>query len=166
MTTQFAIRLSKALLVYSIGLFAVLAGSGNLLEPGANLPFVQHVLSMDTVFPDNRLTWRAITSPALHQLAFWGIVLVELAVAALCLWGAVRLLLAARATATRFNAAKAPSVAGLTLGILLWFTGFIAVGGEWFLMWQSEDWNGIDAAFRFSTSLFLTLLFVVSDDRD
>ena len=58
------------------------------------------------MFPDSRLDWPAITSPALHQLAIWNIVVAELAVTALCLWGGVRFLLAARATATRFSAAN------------------------------------------------------------
>ncbi|MCG6940209.1 MAG: DUF2165 domain-containing protein [Thiohalocapsa sp.] len=166
MATITSIRAAKALLVLSMGFFALLAGIGNVMAPGANLSFVRHVLAMDTVFPDNPLRWRAITSPVLHQSAFWGIVAVELAVAALCLWGGARLLLDAAAPALRFNAAKAPAVAGLTLGILLWFTGFIVIGGEWFLMWQSQEWNGIEAAFRFTACLFLTLLFVVGEDRD
>jgi predicted small integral membrane protein len=117
-------------------------------------------------FPDNPLIWRALTSPQLHRIAFWSIVVVELAVAAFCLWGGAVLLGAVRATAAHFNAVKAPAVAGLTLGILLWFAGFMAVGGEWFLMWQSEQWNGIEAAFRFTVSLLLTLLFVAAEDRD
>jgi predicted small integral membrane protein len=33
-------------------------------------------------------------------------------------------------------------------------------------MWQSQSWNGIDAAFRFSVILLLTLLFTVAEDRD
>ena len=160
------IRASKGLMVLSMGLFALLAGVGNVLDPGANLPFVQHILSMDTIFPDSPMAWRAITSPVLHQLVFWCIIAVEFLIAALCLWGGTRLLLAVGVPAARFNAAKAPTIAGLTLGVLLWFTGFIAIGGEWFLMWQSEQWNGIGASFRFSTSMFLTLLFVVSEDRD
>jgi predicted small integral membrane protein len=57
-------------------------------------------------------------------------------------------------------------VADVTLGIILWFTGFVAVRGEWFLMWQSPSWNGTEAAFRFSATLFLTLLFTVAEDRD
>ena len=41
-----------------------------------------------------------------------------------------------------FNAAKQYVVIGVGLGFLLWFTGFMVVGGEWFLMWQSKQWNG------------------------
>ena len=32
--------------------------------------------------------------------------------------------------------------------MLLFGAGFMAIGGEWFAMWQSEDWNGLDAALR------------------
>jgi predicted small integral membrane protein len=32
--------------------------------------------------------------------------------------------------------------------MLLYGGGFIAVGGEWFLMWQSRSWGGSDAAAR------------------
>jgi predicted small integral membrane protein len=45
------------------------------------------------------------------------------------------------------------------LGFLLWFFGFIVIGGEWFCMWQSEQWNGIGAAFRFVVIIMFTLLF-------
>jgi predicted small integral membrane protein len=160
------IRIAKAALVFSVGLFALLAGVGNLIDPAPNLEFVVHVLSMDTVFSPVRSAWRAITNPVVHGTAFWLIVAMELVVAALCLWGSARLFANLSAPPTRFNAAKGPAVAGLTLGIILWFTGFIAVGGEWFLMWQSQSWNGIDAAFRFSVILLLTLLFTVAEDRD
>jgi predicted small integral membrane protein len=32
--------------------------------------------------------------------------------------------------------------------IVLFGGGFMAIGGEWFQMWQSADWNGLDAALR------------------
>jgi predicted small integral membrane protein len=160
------IRFAKAALVFSMGLFALLAGAGNIVAPGTNLAFVVHVLSMDTVFSSSHSGWRAITTSTVHQAVFWLIVAIELVVAAVCLWGSAQLFANLSTPAQRFNAAKGPAVAGLTLGILLWFTGFIAVGGEWFLMWQSQTWNGIEAAFRFSAILFLTLLFTVAEDRD
>ena len=52
----------------------------------------------------------------------------------------------------------------LTLGICLWFTGFITVGGEWFLMWQSETWNGQQAAFRLVVILGIVLLYLIQPD--
>lgn len=32
--------------------------------------------------------------------------------------------------------------------LLLFGAGFMAIGGEWFAMWQSKSWNGLDAAAR------------------
>jgi predicted small integral membrane protein len=42
----------------------------------------------------------------------------------------------------------------------------MAIGGEWFGMWMSEQWNGIESAFRFS-ALILGILILVAlpDDR-
>jgi predicted small integral membrane protein len=34
----------------------------------------------------------------------------------------------------------------LTLSLLMWLMAFLSVGAEWFLMWQSKDWNGQEAA--------------------
>ena len=42
----------------------------------------------------------------------------------------------------------------------------MAVGGEWFLMWQSETWNGQQAAFRFYMSILAVLIFVMQPDPD
>jgi predicted small integral membrane protein len=43
----------------------------------------------------------------------------------------------------------------------MWLLAFLAVGGEWFLMWQSTTWNGQAAAFRMFTVLGIVLLIVV-----
>jgi hypothetical protein len=34
------------------------------------------------------------------------------------------------------------------MSILLWAGAFLTIGGEWFAMWQSEKWNGTEAAMR------------------
>jgi predicted small integral membrane protein len=65
-----------------------------------------------------------------------------------------------------FNRAKTLAVAGLTVSMLQWFVAFIAVGGEWFLMWQSKTWNGQDAAFRMFGCLGIVLIFLVQRDTE
>ena len=35
-----------------------------------------------------------------------------------------------------------------------------AIGGEWFQMWRSSDWNGSEAAFRNSVVALFTLLVI------
>jgi predicted small integral membrane protein len=52
----------------------------------------------------------------------------------------------------------------LTAGIMLWLLAFTTIGGEWFLMWQSKDWNGQQAAFRmFTTEALILILFLLPD---
>ena len=160
------VRLSKALLVALIGSFALLVGVDNVIDYGANFAFVQHVMSMDTVFPDNELKWRSVAQPVLQHAAYALIIGLELLTGILCLTGALRLWAARKAPALQFNRAKAIAVAGLVCGLGLWFFGFIVVGGEWFDMWQSAKWNGQQAAFRFIACLGLVLIFLNQRDEE
>ncbi len=57
------------------------------------------------------------------------------------------------------------AVVGLTLGFLLWQVGFMSIGGEWFGMWQSQQWNGVPSAFRFLMTIIAVLIFVAMPDR-
>ena len=158
-------RYSKIAFVWAIALYVLLVVFNNLTDYDSNYQFVAHVLAMDTTFPDNRGMWRAIDSAFAHHLFYWVIIVSEAAVTALCLWGGWRLF-KARGEAERFNQVKGTAIAGLTLGIVLWFTGFIAIGGEWFLMWQSDVWDGRQAAFRLVVILGLALLYLVRPEGD
>ena len=44
--------------------------------------------------------------------------------------------------------------------LLLFGAGFLAIGGEWFAMWQSKDWNGLEAATRNVTLAGIALVVV------
>lgn len=163
---MFAIRVVKTAMVASTALFALLVAYNNLADYNSNYEFVRHTLSMDTTFPDNALKGRAITSPALWALAYWSIILAEAATGLVLAFGAFRLMLALRAPAVVFAAAKPYVVIGVGLGFLVWFTGFMVVGGEWFLMWQSKTWNGQQAAFRFYMTLLAVGIFVSLRDGE
>jgi predicted small integral membrane protein len=160
------IRLVKMAMVASCALFALLVAFNNLVDYGSNYTFVRHTLSMDTTFPGNALTGRAITSPALWTLGYWLIIAAEAVTGLILAFGSLRLALAVRGPATLFNAAKPVVALGIGLGFLLWFTGFAVVGGEWFAMWQSKEWNGVPSAFRFYVTLLLVLIFVMQPDSD
>jgi predicted small integral membrane protein len=160
------VRAAKVLLVLLIGLFSLLVGFDNIIDYGTNYAFVQHVMSMDTVFPTSTLTWRAITSPALHHVAYALIIAAEILTGVLCVLGAWRLWQMREAPAVGFNAHKDMAIAGLVLGFALWFFGFMTVGGEWFQMWQSQTWNGQEAAFRFIGCIGLVLIFVAQKDDE
>lgn len=160
------VRYAKVLLVLMIGIFSLLVGLDNIIDYGTNYAFVQHVMSMDTIFPNSTLTWRAITNPTLYHLGYALIIAGELLAGILCLFGARKLWHARTASAPAFNAAKDVAVAGLVTGFALWFFGFMTVGGEWFQMWQSQTWNGQQAAFRFITCIGLVLLFLNQKDDE
>jgi predicted small integral membrane protein len=161
-----AIRVAKVVLVAAIALFASLVAFGNVTDYGTNFVFVQHVLSMDTIFPSSTIKYRAITAPTLHHAAYALIIATEAAVAVLCWLGAYALWRRVRADADAFNRAKTLAVAGLTLGFLLWQAGFMTVGGEWFGMWQSQQWNGVPSAFRFVVVILGVLIFVARADGE
>jgi len=159
-------RLAKIAMVASIAALATLVAFGNITDYGTNFVFVEHVLSMDSVFPNSAITYRAIMSPALHHAAYWLIIAAEAGTAVLCWIGALALLRARHAPAAAFNRAKAWSIAGLTLGFLVWQFGFMTIGGEWFGMWQSAKWNGVPSAFRFAMVIIAVLIFVAMRDEE
>jgi predicted small integral membrane protein len=158
-------KLSKIILVWSIAFFASLVVFNNITDYGSNYQFVQHVLKMDTTFPNNNGLWRAIDSPFIYHIAYIFIIVVEAIVAALCLLGGARLLKSIN-DSKQFNKDKGVAVIGLTLGIVLWFLGFITIGGEWFLMWQSKIWNGQQAAFRLVMVIGIVLLYLTATDKE
>lgn len=159
-------RLSKVVLLAAVALFMGLVTLNNVIDYGSNFAFVKHVLSMDTTFPENQLRWRALTSPAVHHGFYAGIIAWEATTTLAIGWGAVRLWRLRAARAEAFEAAKGFAVGALTLNLLLWFVAFITVGGEWFVMWQSQIWNGQTAAFRMFTCVGIVLLFLKTADPD
>jgi len=160
------IRLAKIAMVAAIALFATIVAFGNITDYGTNFAFVQHVLSMDTIFERSTIRYRAVTSPALHHLAYAIIIATESLTAVLCWIGAFALWRKLGADARAFNRAKAFAVAGLTVGFLLWQLGFMTIGGEWFGMWQSKSWDGVPSAFRFVMVIMAVVIFVVLPDGE
>jgi predicted small integral membrane protein len=157
------VRLCKTALVAAIAFFFTLVAYGNLADYGSNWQFVQHVLSMDTTFPNSSLHWRAITDPSLQAVGYWLIILTEILVAVVLWIGVVRLL--ANLGGPNFQAVRTVAVAGLVLGFLLYAVGFVAIGGEWFAMWQSEIWNGQQKAFEFLTMISAVLIFLMLPEQ-
>ncbi len=160
------VRLAKVIMVASLAAFAFVVTFSNVTDYGSNFAFVQHVLSMDTTFPNNALMYRAITRPRLWRLAYDLIIATEGVTCALLVVGAVALGNSLRAGAADFERAKRFTVIGVSMAFLLWFTGFMVVGGEWFAMWQSKVWNGQEAAFRFYMTALAVLLFVNQPDAE
>jgi predicted small integral membrane protein len=136
-------RTQKAAMVGAVGFYMSLVVVGNAVDPAANFAYVQHVLSMDTVLPHSTQKWRAITNPELWRLGYVLILVYQTLVAGWLGWAAVRLFRAKEAT---WVAARNFASGALVTTMLLWLVPFITMGGEWFQMWQSAEWNGIETA--------------------
>ncbi|MEO8999619.1 MAG: DUF2165 domain-containing protein [Rhodanobacter sp.] len=159
-------RHSGILLMTAIALWLALVAFGNITDYGSNWVFVQHVLAMDSIFPDASIHYRAIHSPLLQHIAYVLIIAAEILAAVLCGIGAWRMWSARRAPASTFRRAKHFAICGLTVGLLLWLGGFMAIGGEWFGMWMSSQWNGLESAFRFVVVLLVALVCLGQRDDE
>lgn len=160
------IRLSKIIMVAAVAFYCLLTAFGNITDYAANLPAVERTLSMKDVFPNSTITYRAITNPALQNAAYMFIISLESLTALLCVFGAWKLFKARKQTASVFNHAKNWSVAGLTLGVLVWQVIFMSVGGEWFGMWMSPMLNNaLTTAFHIFITILVILVYLVSKDE-
>lgn len=159
-------RYSKILLLTAIAIFCSLVSLGNITDYATNFEFVKHALMMDTIFSNSAIAYRAINSIPLINLAYVLIISLETLSAILCWLGAWKMLRAIKSTAKLFNNSKQIAVAGLTTGFLTWQVGFMSIGGEWFGMWMSHQWNGIESSFRFFITIVAVLIYIsIKDDE-
>lgn len=155
-----------AVLTAITALYLLLVVLGNVTDYETNHAFVQHVLAMDTTFQSPNTMWRSITSPTLVTVAYVAIILWEVVAAGVLVAGFaswLRVVFGGRDATT----ARLLSTAGLLMVVLLFGGGFIAIGGEWFQMWQSKSWNGLQAALQnfLVASVGLILVQVLGRDR-
>jgi predicted small integral membrane protein len=62
-----AFRWIKIISVGSLGLMSMLIFLGNTTDYNSNYQFVEHVMKMDTVFPNSRLLYRSIQQPWVYH---------------------------------------------------------------------------------------------------
>jgi predicted small integral membrane protein len=158
-------RLIKVLLSAGVAHYISIVCFNNVFDYNSNFPFVRMVASMDDTFSKERNGWRAINNPILHHVLFIFIILWEITVATLLWAGVYRMLSTLKAPAATFKKEKKYAATGLALGVLLWFAVFIAIGGEWFLMWQSKSWNAQTTAFFLTCSFLLFLIHHNQEDE-
>ncbi|MGE7022463.1 DUF2165 family protein [Solibacillus cecembensis] len=163
-----ALRLLKTVVLLLAGLFGLFVFAGNLMDYNSNYEFVLHVLSMDTTFEGNALMWRAIESPILYTIAYWGLIIAEGTFSLLAFIGVYHMLKNIRATGRQFNQAKSFGFYAFMLGFAIWYLGFIVIGSEWFAMWQSQIWNGKETAMDITIVWigFAILLALKDEDLD
>jgi len=157
-------RLALFVAVAGSGLLTLLIAFSNITDYATNFEFVKHVLSMDTIFENSTVKYRSITADGLHHAAYVFIIALETVMAYFFITGSIQMFLQLKGEKEQFNIAKKNAYIAIALGLILWFIGFTVVGGEWFSMWQSADWNGLDPADRISTFFMLTYLALVVVD--
>ena len=149
----------KILFSLIVGLYLGMVVFNNLSDYDSNFRFVSMVASMGDVFSAPRNNWRHVDSAIVHHAFYLSIILLELAIAVLLLRGARRMKNSLHGDAESFRQAKRDTSTGLALGVFLWFFIFITVGGEWYLMWQSQKWNAQGNAFFLTGCFLLFLIF-------
>ncbi len=150
------LRYVKITQVATIALFFSLVSYNNIIDFNSNWLFVQHVLKMDTTFQSPVLMERAWQDITLQKNAYYLIIFWEILTAVVCWAGVGFLLKHVNKKAADFESAKNMAYIGLLMGFILYMVGFITVGGEWFVMWQSSTWNG-----QMKAGLFVTLILFV-----
>jgi predicted small integral membrane protein len=160
------LRFAKILLVAAVAFFYTLLVFNNCTDYGSNYQFVHHVLLMDSTFPGNHGMWRAIHPIWVQKTFYDGIILWEAITMLFCWAGSLQMLRSLRAPPQGFHLAKQIAIVGLTLSLLMWLVAFLSVGAEWFLMWQSREWNGQQAAFRMFTVIGVVLLLVALPEQE
>jgi predicted small integral membrane protein len=152
-------RIAKVVLVACLALYALLVAVDNLLDYQGNYTFVQHVMSMDTVFPDNPTKVRAVTGDVWHTAIYVLIIAAEAVTGLLYAIGAIQLGRNLRRPAAAFARGKRWVVWATVLGFAIWFFAFMVIAGEYFDSWQSK-WNAQDAAFRIYVTMLAVLIYV------
>lgn len=160
------LKLSKISLVFMIGIFALLVFYNNVVDYDTNFNYVQHVLSMDTIFGNQTLISRAITSSRLHHICYCFIIIIELFIGVFCTFGSIQLFLARKSPMKDFLKAKSFANIGLVLGFGLWFFAFTTIGAEWFQMWRSNEWNGQNVAFRTVVCMGIVMIFLNQKEEE
>jgi predicted small integral membrane protein len=147
-TTEFVFRLIPLLILVGTTTMGAIICLNNVTAPRANFQFVEHVLSMDTTHGEEGIKWRAVRSSGLHRAAYVGILALEGAVTVLGVVGSFFLVRDLTVSGAGWDEAKLFAYLTFLVALLIWFFIFQVVGAEWFVSWQSENWNAIRDSIR------------------
>lgn len=156
-----SIRMLKIVLVVCVGLQALIYAISNLVNLDGAFGAVAYVFSMadHAAYPNHLgppVTWAPLV-----WLALCTIIAGETMVGLLCFRGAFDMWRARRAPLAEFGRAKTNAILGCGLAMVVWIGLFMALGGAWFQMWQTEIGIGsLEGAFMYAISSGAVLLFV------
>jgi predicted small integral membrane protein len=132
------IRYLKIILVVFVGLQGILYVAGNSANWNTGLDTVAYVLSMEGHEIYGSHIFPPITNQVLVTITFLMILMGELLVGVLSLKGAWDLWEMRKENAHDFNASKTYALLGAGMAMIVWFGGFIVIGGALFQMWQTQ----------------------------
>jgi predicted small integral membrane protein len=157
-------RIVAAVVVLMAAAYYLVVAFDNITNPtnptGSNWPFVEGVLSGEGTPPDNGFEWRFIDATWFHVLAYIGIIAGETLAGILLLIGGIAGIRRS-ARASSWEPGQRWTLIGGAVGLLVFFFGFIVVGGNWFVMYENSKWNGLEPAFQNTVTTMLALLLVL-----
>ncbi len=154
-------RVATSLIVLMTASYYLVVAFDNITNPASNWAFVQGVLSGDGVPADSGFGWRFIDAEWFQVIGYIGIITGETLAGILLFVGGILGLRGAR-TCPRWGHAQRWTYAGGTIGLLVFFFGFITIGGNWFIMYLNTKWNGLEPAFQNSAMTIATLILVTA----
>ncbi len=160
-----ALRLTQIVLCGASCVWVSILTFGNLTDYGSNFEFLSHVFAMDTTYPGNHLMYRSVTNPIIVTAFYWLTILGEIQTSILFGVATRALWVARKDSPEAFQKAKRHAVMATLSGFVVWYIGYMVIGGEWFAMWQSATWNGQQGAFRDYASLLIILLVILKKDE-
>jgi predicted small integral membrane protein len=153
-------RVSASALVLMVAAYYLVVAFDNITNPDSNWVFVKGVLSEDGVTSGSGFEWRAIDAHWFQVLGYLGVIAFETLTGLLLAYAGVRGLRDSRSRGGWASAQRATFL-GMVTGLLVFFLGFITIGGNWFVMYLNSKWNGLDPAFQNSVMTMFMAAFVV-----
>jgi predicted small integral membrane protein len=157
-------RVVASLVVLMAAAYFLIVAFDNISNPtnptGSNWPFVEGVLSGDGTPPGNGFEWRFIDASWFQVMAYIGIIAGETLAAIGLIVGGI---LGLRRSGARdaWELGQRWTLLGALFGLLVFFLGFITVGGNWFVMYENAKWNGLEPAFQNTVTTLLAVLMVI-----
>lgn len=162
-----SVRILKIVLVICIGLQGLIYAISNLANLNGAFGAVAYVFSMaDHAAYPNHLG-PPVTWAPLIWLALCTVIVGESLVGVLCLKGAFDMWRTRRDAVAAFVRAKTSAILGCGLAMVVWVGLFMALGGAWFQMWQTEiGIASLEGAFMYAVSSAVVLIFVNQPEHD
>lgn len=157
----FVLRAAASALVLMTAAYYVVVAFDNISNPASNWAFVRGVLSQDGLVPDSGFQWRAVDATWFQVAGYVAIISAETVTGLLLAYAGYRGLRTLKG-AEEWASAQRWTMVGTTLGLAVFFLGFITIGGNWFAMYLNSKFNGLDPAFQNAVMTLLTAVFVLA----